>query len=347
MLQPTKLALACTFVLAGASLLPFAAMAEEPTAPAEAPTRVVADDKGVYSISFENDVFAGNDGNYTNGVRFSYFSPESTVPYWLETTANAMPFFAEEGHKRWGITIGQNMYTPDNIASAVPDPNDQPYAGWLYGSASVVSDTGRTLDTFQLTLGMVGESSLADETQKFIHHMVADSPQPQGWDYQLKDEPGIIVSYERKWRNKFEFTPFGWGFDLTPTAGFNLGNVYTNATIGTIARFGYDLPADYGPPLIRPSLSGSDFFVPNRDFGWYLFGGLEGTAVARNIFLDGNTWKDSPSVDKEPLVGGIQAGVAFTVYDTRIAYTHVIRTDQFKNQKEREEFGSLNVSLRF
>jgi hypothetical protein len=341
MLQPTRFTLASVSIfLAGVSFTP--AHAQQ----APEPTRAVKDDQGVYSFSFENDIFAGNDSNYTNGVRLSYFSPED-VPHWLESSANAIPFFAEEGHKRWGLTLGQNMFTPDNISNRTPDPTDQPYAGWLYGSAGVVSDTGKTLDTFQLTLGMVGPSSYAEQTQDFIHHLVADSPQPQGWDHQLKDEPGIILSYERKWRNMFEFTPFGWGFDITPSAGVNLGNVYTNATVGAVARFGYDLPADYGPPLIRPSLSGSDFFLPNREFGWYLFGGLEGTAVGRNIFLDGNTFRDSPSVDKNPLVGGIQAGVAFTISDTRISYTHVIRTDQFKGQKEREEFGSLNVSLRF
>lgn len=328
------------------SLVASAASAQSTADAATAPRRTVEDTKGVYSVSFENDIFAGGDNNYTNGVRFSYYAPESEVPSWLDRTANAMPFFAEEGHKRWGISVGQNMYTPDDITVRTRQPNDQPYAGFLYGSATVVSDTGSTLDTFQLTLGVVGPSSYAEQTQKFIHR-VTDSPTPNGWDFQLKDEPALILSYERKWRSLYEFTPFGWGVDLTPTAGVNLGNVYTNAVVGAYARFGYDLPSDYGPPLIRPSLSGTDFFTPNRDFGWYLFGGVEGQAVARNIFLDGNTFRDSDSVDKEPLVGGVQAGIAFTVYDTRIAYTHVIRSDQFKGQRAREEFGALNVAFRF
>lgn len=65
-------------------------------------------------------------------------------------------------------------------------------------------------------------------------------------------------------------------------------------------RLGQRLPLDYGPPRIQPSLPGSGFFVPPQDrFGWYLFAGVEGRAVARNIFLDGNTFRDSRSVDKE------------------------------------------------
>ena len=333
-------------VLAAGVFLAATPALAEPAAVPEVPARAVEDTKGVYSLSFENDIFAGGDNNYTNGVRFSYFSPESDVPDWLEDGANLIPFFAEEGHKRWGLSVGQNMYTPDNILLTTPQPNDQPYAGFLYGSATVISDTGRTLDTFQVTLGVVGPSSYAEQTQKFIHSTF-DMDYPQGWRYQLKDEPALILSYERKWRSLFELSPFGWGFDITPTAAANLGNVYTNATVGAIARFGYDLPADYGPPLISPNLSGSDFFIPNRDFGWYLFAGLEGQAVARNIFLDGNTWKDSPSVDKEPFVGGVQGGIAFTFGETRLAYTHVLRTQQFEGQKENEQYGSLNLSWRF
>lgn len=310
------------------------------------PARWQQDHRGVYSFNFENDIFSGNDNNYTNGVRFAYVSPESNVPSWLENTANAIPFFAENGHKRWGIAVGQNMYTPDNITTQLPQPDDQPYAGWLYGSAMVMSDTGKTLDSFQLTLGMVGPASMAEGTQKFIHSTIG-SDYPNGWRDQLRNEPGVVLSYERKWRGLAEFEPFGYGFDITPTAGVNLGNVYTDASLGAIARFGYDLPADYGPPLIRPSLSGSDFFMPSKDFGWYLFAGLEGRAVARNIFLDGNTFRDGPSVDKEHFVGGVQGGIAFTINGTRVSYTHVIRSEQFKTQKEREEFGSLNVSFRF
>lgn len=345
-LSPSKLALA-GLLLAGAFVTSaHAAENELETLEPAIPERAVEDNKGVYSINFENDIFAGGDNNYTNGFRFSYFSPESEVPSWLENTANLIPFFAEEGHKRWGLEIGQNMYTPDNIEVLANQPDDQPYAGWLYGAATVVSDTGSTLDTFKLTLGMVGPSSMAKGTQQFIHE-ITDSPDPRGWRYQLKDEPGVIISYNRKWRALYEISPFGWGFDITPQVGGNLGNIYTNATVGAIARFGRDLPADYGPPLISPGMGGSDFFIPTRDFGWYIFGGVEGQAVARNIFLDGNTWKDSNSVDKYPLVGGIQGGIAFTFNDTRVAYTHVIRTDQFQGQKDKEQYGALTMSMRF
>jgi hypothetical protein len=303
------------------------------------------DKEGIISFSLENDFVFDKDNNYTNGARISYISPED-VPYWLEKTANVFPLLSTEGHKRWGFAVGQSMYAPNDISLQNPLLTDRPYAGWLYGTATLISDNDKTLDTFQLTAGIVGPSALAEQAQDFVHQTL-EQQQPQGWDHQLKDEPGIIISYDRKWRGIYEISPFGFGFDITPSMGANLGNVDTSANVGLMARFGEDLPSDYGPPLIKPSVSGSDFFVPTKKFGWYVFGGISGKAVAQNIFLDGNTFRDSPSVDKEILVGGAQAGVAFTFNDVRISYTMVHRTDEYKTQTEPEEYGALTVSYRF
>jgi lipid A 3-O-deacylase len=305
------------------------------------------DGDAIITVAYENDIFAGEDNNYTNGMRISYISPETDVPNWLEDTAHALPFFPETGHSRWGFAVGQNMYTPNNISLNTPPADDQPYAGWLYGTAALITDNDDRLDTFQITAGMVGPASGARETQSFVHELI-DSPEPKGWDNQLQNEPGLVLTYQRKWRNLYEFSPFGFGVDFSPSVGANVGNVYTDASAGGVVRFGYDLPSDYGPPLIKPSLSGSDFFISNgRRIGWYVFGGLEGRAVGRNIFLDGNTFKDSPSVDKENFVGSAQAGAAITYGDARLAYTQVFNTKEFETQQNSNTYGAMTLSVRF
>jgi len=123
--------------------------------------------------------------------------------------------------------------------------------------------------------------------------------------------------------------------------------VFTYANAGMMLRLGQRLPLDYGPPRIQPSLPGSGFFVPQDGFGWYLFAGVEGRAVARNIFLDGNTFRDSRSVDKEPLVGDLQFGIALTWRNVRLSYTHVLRTREFETQDEADNFGAFSLSVRF
>lgn len=315
--------------------------------PACAATQPAARDSDhILTLSVENDLFLGEDNNYTSGVRLAYLSPEDQVPDWLSRTADAFPLLSEDGHRRWHAAAGQSIFTPSNIRTKALQPDDRPYAGWLYGSVGMVSDTGSRLDNLDLTFGMVGPASLAAQTQDFIHSLT-DSPDPQGWKNQLHNEPGIILTYERKWRKLYACNPSGLGVDITPSVGGSLGNIYTHAAVGTVFRLGYDLPADYGPPLISPNLPGSDFFTPSKDIGWYIFTGFEGRAVARNIFLDGNTFQDSHHVSKRPFVGGLQAGIAFIVYDARIAYTQVTRTREFDSQQKNDSFGALTLSVRF
>ncbi|MDB2415045.1 lipid A deacylase LpxR family protein [Rickettsiales bacterium] len=304
------------------------------------------DNKGTFAISFENDLFAGDDSGYTNGVRISWLSDEEEAPVWMENLANMMPLFANEGRQRYSFAFGQSIFSPKSLHRRDLIGNDRPYAGFLYGSAGMLRDTGEELDNLVLTLGIVGPSALGEEAQNTAHRLNNYS-EAQGWANQLKDEPGIMLTYEKKWRNIYEFSPFGWAVDATPHMGGSIGNVYTYASTGAVFRFGYDLPSDYGPPLILPSLPGSDFFNPSKNLGWYLFAGIEGRAVAHNIFLDGNTFRDSHSVNKNNFVGSLQGGVAFTFGDARLAYTHVYRTEEFDEQTEPEMYGSFSLSWRF
>jgi lipid A 3-O-deacylase len=330
--QPIRLIVATCYIVASQA----AHAQEERTAP---------DEKGIFNMVWENDKFAGTDRDYTNGVRFSWISSEENMPEWSRNVADILPL-APDGHKRISIAVGQSMFAPQNLQSTAFVPNEQPYAGWLYGSVGMVSDTGNTLDNVMLTLGVVGPLSGAEQTQKFIHRLT-DSQDPKGWDNQLENEPGIILTYERKWRGILESSPLGIGVDVTPHVGVNLGNINTDASVGATFRLGYDLPADYGPPRIRPSLPGSDFFVPAEKAGGYLFATVGARAVGRNIFLDGNSFRDGPSVDKKYLVSSLQVGVAATYEQTRISYTQVFMDKEYKTQAEGSQFGVLTVSYRF
>jgi lipid A 3-O-deacylase len=309
-------------------------------------TRTQEDDKDIFNVVFENDLFTGTDRGYTNGLRFAWLSSEENAPDWLRWPAVRLPLLSPEGNKRISVAIGQSIFAPDDLSRRDVIVDDRPYAGWLYGTIGVVSDTGKTLDNVALTLGVVGPLSHAQQAQTFIHRVV-DSPRPQGWNNQLKNEPGINFTYERKWRGIFEASPFGLGVDAVPHMGVSLGNINTNANIGTTLRLGYDLPADYGPPRIRPSLPGSDFFIPTKEIGGYLFTTIEGRAVGRDIFLDGNTFQDSHSVDKKIMVGSLQVGAALTYDSMRLSYTQVFMTRQFETESKPEQFGALTLSVRF
>src|SRR5262249_12080131 len=151
--------------------------------------------------------------------------------------------------------------------------------------------------------GVVGPAAMGGITQNTFHQFVGKTTS-LGWKNELKNEPGFILSYERKWR--FEAPLFGnFGMDVIPEAGASGGNILTYADVGAMVRIGQNLRADYGPNRIRPSLSGTAWFDPAQldgPLGWYVFFGSQGRAVGHNIFLDGNSWASSPSVSKKPLV---------------------------------------------
>ncbi|MEX2450480.1 MAG: lipid A deacylase LpxR family protein [Rhodospirillales bacterium] len=312
-----------------------------------APVRANPEENGVLSVQIENDLFgSGSDRHYSNGARLAWLSAENDVPDWVRTAAGFIPVFDVTGKLRTSYEIGHNIYTPDNTATAALIPNDRPYAGYLYAGIGLVSDTGRRLDNLQLAFGVIGPSAFGKEIQSNWHTLI-NSSDPKGWGNQLKDELAIMLTYERKWRGIREFDAIGLGVDMTPHVGAALGNVFTHAAAGVTVRVGADLPNDYGPPRIRPSLPGSDFFIARDRLGWYLFAGFEGRLVGRNIFLDGNTFRDSHSVDKKYLVGDFQAGVAFTYGRARLAYTYILRSKEFHQQDDFDQFGSVSLAIRF
>ena len=312
-------------------------------------------DEGQYiNVQFENDLFGnGADRHYTHGSRISFLTDEQPTNFEekIKSTVLApIPDFLIPKSRRISFILGQNIFTPEDITKSELIDEDRPYAGWLYLGAGFVSEGGGErrpfLENLEINLGVVGPASLAEHTQTQWHRLIG-SKLPRGWDNQLENEPGLVIFYERKWPMR---PPEQWTtwMDLTPHAGFALGNVYTFFATGLTLRVGNDLPNDYGPPRIRPGLSGSGFFKPTSRFTWYIFAGVEGRAVGRNIFLDGNTFADSHSVDKKTLVGDLQVGIVMTLFrNFRVGFTNIFRTKEFDGQPEPDDFGSFSLSYRW
>lgn len=306
---------------------------------------------GTYSVQVENDRIVKTDRHYTNGIRLSWTSDHEESPEWARSFAAWLPLFSGTGKTRISYSLGQSIFTPQDTERTDLVREDRPYASWLYAGAALHSETpdGRRQDSLGIDFGIVGPGSFGDETQNRWHELIGVS-QSRGWDNQIENEPGIAIVYQRKWRRQriLSEPETALGIDVIPHLGGSVGNVLTFANGGITFRLGQDLPADFGPALIRPGIPGSDYFEATRRFGWYLFVGAELRLVARNIFLDGNTFRDSHSVDKRIAVGDFRAGIAFTfLRAVRLSYTQVFRTREFKGQPDADIFGSLNLAVRF
>lgn len=149
---------------------------------------------------YENDMIGGGtDAHYTSGVRLTYFDLGAKFPQICHNIAELVPTFDINETSSAYYSLGQNLYTPDDIQSAVPDPKDRPWAAFLYGSIGMASLNHNYIDELEATIGVVGPAALGEQTQRSVHKYITGSPLPQGWDNQLKNEPGLILSWQRRW----------------------------------------------------------------------------------------------------------------------------------------------------
>ena len=309
-----------------------------------------AKERRFITFNAENDLFGGGtDRNYTSGVRVTYFDLGAQPHPVFKNISRIFPTFTINKTTSIYYTLGQNLYTPKDITQIVQDPRDHPWAGFLYGAAGLATITKNHVDEAEVTLGVVGPAALGEETQKFIHKYISDSPTPMGWDNQLKNEPGLILAWQRRWPTLIGTEALGFRAGAEPHFGVTLGNIYTYANAGLSFRLSPFAGRWQDDPIrVRPAMPGTGaFLVPEDTFTWYLFGGVEGRAVARNIFLDGNTFADSYSVDKNPFVADVNAGLAVTYSKVRMSYAVIYRTHEFRTQDGGNVFGTVSLGFRF
>ena len=294
------------------------------------------------------------------------FSQRDVLPIWLRNLLplDQLPFETDSGVARtFAFSLGQNMYTPDDTAQRSLILNDRPYAGWLYLGATFQTRSEDQQDTFDAQLGVVGPYSFAEETQERVHRLRGLSV-PQSWDHQLRSEPGLVLAYERTWRlwlgGRMRAGP---AVDLLARAGGALGNVALYASSGAQIRGGWNLPLDFGYSVIRPGgvsqISSlpqannrnriADPYASLRAPRWsaYVFLGAKGRVIGRDIFLHGNTWRDSHSVDHKLFIADLMGGITLSLGGLKVSLARVLRTREFRGQSIDHRFGSITVSYAF
>jgi hypothetical protein len=298
------------------------------------------------SIRWENDTFGGTDRFYTDGIALAV---SHTGPSWLDPLANWLPW--GEGRRTVLYDVAQGMFTPDDKELRPPDPEDRPYAGILAFGLTLHVEKDHSYHGLKFVTGVVGPWSLAEETQDAVHGCIG-SDESKGWDYQLENEPIFNLAYEYRHKVHLAGRREKWSLHAFPLAGGWLGNMLVQGQAGGILRFGYNAPDDYGPTLVR----GMGHMPPPRraaprpsksDWGFSVYGGSVANLVLRDITLDGNTFEDGPSVDKELFVP--MAGVGLSVGNRRFqaSFAYIFWGREFEGQDENSKFGSLTVSYFF
>ena len=331
--------------------------------PALARDMKCAFDRPAYGFVFENDVLAGTDQNYTAGFRFSMTNPPvgknaaCRLSHWLGKNVLRTIDGAAPVKVGFEVALGQSMFTPEDRLETRPLPDQHPYAGYLYlelasfalhePESFLKSFDAQIFDTFNIQLGIVGPAAGAEWVQDNIHDLINDD-KLGGWDNQLQNEPALAISVERKYMIPLinPDNEEGFGIDIVPNVGVTLGNVLVQASAGASLRMGWALKKSFGPARVRPAIGGASIYDSAAKVSGFVFASAGGRLVGHNIFLDGNTFQDSLSVQKRPLVDDVQAGLVLKLYDVIIAFTVVSRGQEFVTQRDRQRFGALSFVWR-
>ncbi|HDZ47281.1 hypothetical protein LCGC14_0027230 [marine sediment metagenome] len=308
------------------------------------PSLAQADDS-ILSLKLENDgLSSSDDGHFTSGFELNWaFEPSEES--WMQRLAVALPDSLIGSADMAAFRLVHQIYTPDNIQRRELIEDDRPYAGLVYGGISLYEDVPmgnwRQATDLHLDIGLVGPSSLADSIQREVHR-VTNSDRPNGWRNQLGDEGLVNVAMRRQW---WHTTPLaGKQFAHGPSVGGALGNLYTYASAGYSVRWGDEAS---GIPTLTPNPGSRHHMSGSNGWQWYVFANVEGYYMAHNLTLDGNTFRNSHSVDRKEWVGDISAGLALAWEDWQVTYAAVQRSREFDGQEEQDKFGAITLSKRF
>ena len=119
----------------------------------------------------------------------------------------------------------------------------------------------------------------------------------------------------------------------------------TFANAGAELRFGRQpLPDDFGT---APTLAQGVNTAPTRSFGGWRqprvhgFLAFDARYVVRDITLDGNTWRDSASVERESYVAELAIGFATHWRDWKITAGRYFRTKEFETEGRNTTYGRV------
>lgn len=317
-----------------------------------------------FTLYEENDALTSTgDESYTQGLRLTW-----DFSQWPEWARNAEPFGlrrllskilrrpyqkAEDpctpqldraSHPCGSVSfgLGQVQFTPADIKTMELQPQDRPFAGWLFGSMALNVRDGPLQTSTELMAGVVGPLSHAQSFQSLAHWTWSSgAEQPQGWHHQLRNSvhAGVIANAayhvlefcragctgafeERRW---LDVTPRG---ELIATTAMQRASVGLTVRVGARfpdGAFGNRIPAN--APLLPPL----------KKTWWYAgFLTADARAVGFNGFLEGtyadnasNGWRDRNEIKARNTVNEASGGIGVGNRAGSFTFQIVSRTEEY------------------
>lgn len=290
-------------------------------------------------LQVDNDLFAGKelDRDYTGGLAVTISGTSardgalSLDPLLARADDWLLGAHDEVHHAR---QFGFMAFTPQDIVTREPQPDDRPYASLIFtsnGRVTVESDQ-RTAWSSSLTIGVLG-ASVAENVHGFVHDVVG-SEKPRGYEHQISAGGEPTARYTLARHSLLIANP-GGTVDVKATVQGSVGFL-TEASAALSMRVGrFNSPwwsftpelTDYmaaPTPTVAASGAGEMFF----------FIGARVKARGYNAFLQGQ-FRDSvvtySAAELEPVLAEAWAGFVLPLFaQTQVAYSLNYQTSEVR-----------------
>jgi len=278
-------------------------------------------------INYDNDLFAGQDQNYTQG-----YSIELVSPVLSKNPVNKIFFQFAEDRQISGIVFEHLGYTPERYDRTEIQIGDRPFAGVAtlkYFKISI-NEKSKQRITSQLNAGVMGPAAIGKEIQTSIHE-ITGSLMPRGWKNQINNQ--FVLNYAIDY--EMELTRIENYLGLTMNASATLGNLNTKAAIGFSSTFG----------LVN------DPYRLSKDNKFLLYGYVQSMIAAvgydgtlQGAILGNDSVYTIPAADVSRLVGQVKYGLILQTSGLYLEYSRSSITREIKTL-EGASWGGFRIGL--
>lgn len=313
---------------------------------------------GTWFFSLDNDALAQSDDDYTSGIQIGWVSgylksfTEGPVPSSLGSWLDTWPMMHGTTKQRFiSHSVSHRIFTPGDTQTSLPIEGDLPYSGLLFATFTAGAQDSIRMDAVSLHYGIVGPSARGDEIQNEFHRLINADP-VNGWDNQLRDEPLINVNYEQR-RRLYDFRSHSaWRGDVIGQAGGAVGNLISMATLGIGVRYGWNMRDDFAiPPQFfgEETIGSRPYSTSNRKPSVWFYALANGSYIGHAIFWDGNSYKDSPSVDYDPIIGRLYLGIAGSMGNWGASFAITKTTVPWENPEDKssQTYGRVGITYSY
>jgi hypothetical protein len=328
---------------------------------------VAADDGQIHAIDFtagtsrleiDNDLFFKSDDEFTSGISFQRHSNLATswddvrMPAWSKFGQRFPGLRRSNSYRRMGVSIGQNLQTPDDLEATELVLDDVPYAGALIVGLNWTAFDDDAFMGYALLAGVIGPLAGGEAVQKVIHEL-NQSAESRGWENQLANE--LVVNFNGMFKKKLAKlgTAERWSADLTIDGDFGVGTGLVFAEAALEFRTGFNVPRGFAfspDPIGRTLAYDATLGRPDPNgLSFYISVATRAVSMPHFVFLDGSLFHDGHSVDKEDSLTQVITGLhigwrRWSVHFTSWRSSSSVRSEAHDSSND---FGTIAIDWKF